>query len=152
MRKYYSVLFAGAVILAMTPSASFAQEDEASEPEIHYVTATVFEVPPGEEGQKVMAFIDAVWVPIAKVNPNVLHSSVLVHNWGSNSAEVVLAFEYADWAAIEAYCHECDAWDEENEPEEGTPERVEWDAMFAAFFKSLRRPSGRDLHERYELG
>jgi hypothetical protein len=136
MHKYISLLFAGAVLLLMTPLAAFGQEEEEPEPEIHYVTATVFDVPPGEEGQKVMGWIDAVMVPITKVNPNVLHSSVLQHNWGSNSAEIVLAAEYADWAAIEADCEPCDAWFEENQPEEGTPEREEWDAMAEAFFKA----------------
>ncbi len=136
MRKYISVLFAGAVVLLMTPLAAFAQEEEAPEAEIHYVTATVFNVPPGEEGQKVMGWIDEVMVPFDKVNPNILHSSVLEHNWGSNSAEIVLAAEYADWASIEADCEPCDAWFEENQPEEGTPEREEWDAMAEAFFKA----------------
>jgi hypothetical protein len=136
MSKYLSLLFAAAVMLLLTPVASFAQEEEASEPEIHYVTATVFKVPPGEEGQKVMAWIDAVTVPMSKVDPNVLHSSVLQHNWGSNSAEIVLAAEYADWASIEADCDECDAWFEANQPAEGTPEREEWDEMAAAFFKA----------------
>jgi hypothetical protein len=136
MRKHFSLLFAGAVVLLMTPLAAFAQEEEEPEPEIHYVTVSIFDVPPGEEGQKVMGFIDAVMVPITKMNPNVLHSSVLQHNWGSNSAEIVLAAEYADWASIEADCAECDAWFEETQPEEGTPEREEWDAMAAAFFKA----------------
>ena len=136
MNKYFSLLLAGAVMLVMTPAASFAQEDEAPEPEIHYVTATVFDVPPGEEGQKVMGWIDAVMVPVAQVNPNVLHSSILRHNWGANSAEIVIAAEYADWASIEADCEECAAWFEANQPAEGTPEREEWNEMAAAFFKA----------------
>jgi hypothetical protein len=137
MRKYISVLFAGAVLLLMTPLAAFAQEEEVAEPEIHYVTVSIFEVPPGEEGQKVMAWIDEVIVPTTGINPNILHSSVLTHNWGSNSAEIVLAAEYADWAAIEADCEPCGAWFEENQPAEDTPEREEWDAMANAFFKAF---------------
>ena len=136
MRKYVSVLLAGVAMLLVTPLASFAQEEEPPEPEIHYISATVFEVPFGEEGQKVMAWIDAVWVPRDKVNPNVLHSSVLQHNWGSNSAQIVLVAEYADWASIEADCDECVAWFEENQPAEDTPEREEWDENAAAFFKA----------------
>ena len=31
MRKYFSLLFAGAVMLVMTPLASFAQEEEGPE-------------------------------------------------------------------------------------------------------------------------
>ncbi len=38
MHKYISVLFAGAVVLLMTPLAAFAQEEEAPEPEIHPIT------------------------------------------------------------------------------------------------------------------
>ena len=137
MRKYLSVLFAGAVLLLMTPLAAFSQEEEVTEPEIHYITATVFDVPSGEKGQKVMEYIQSVIVPTNQLNSNVLHSSVLTHNWGSNSAEIVLVAEYADWAAIEASCGEpCQAWFEENQPEEGTPEREEWDAMAQAFSRA----------------
>jgi hypothetical protein len=137
MRKYFSLLLAGAAVLVISPLAAFAQEEEGPEPEIHYVTATVFNVPPGEEGQKVMAWIDEVMVPTNRINPNILHSSVLTHNWGSNSAAIVLAAEYPDWAAIEADCEPCEAWFEENQPAEDTPEREEWDEMAAAFFKAF---------------
>ena len=137
MREYSSLLFAGAVLLLMTPLASFAQEEEVTEPEIHYITATVFEVPSGNEGQNVIGYIHSVIVPTNQIDPNILHSSVLTHSWGSNSAEVVLVAEYADWAAIEASCGEpCQAWFEENQPEEGTPEREEWDAMAQAFSRA----------------
>ena len=137
MRKYFSLLLAGAAILVMNPLAAFAQEQEEPEPEIHYITATVFDVPSGEKGQKVWEYIESVIVPLNQLDPNVLHSSVLTHNWGSNSAEVVLVAEYADWAAIEASCGEpCRAWFEENQPEEGTPEREEWDAMAQAFSRA----------------
>jgi len=138
MPKYFSLLFAGAVLLAMTPLASFAQEEEVAEPEFHYVTVSTFEVPPAEEGQKVMGWIDAVNVPFTRLNPNVLHFSVLEHAWGSNLAEIVVEVEYADWASIEAGCDECMAWFHENQPAEGTPEREEWDAMRDAFVKAYR--------------
>lgn len=134
MRKYLSLLLAGAAVLAVNSPAAFAQEEEESEAEVHYITASAFEVPPGEKGSKVMDWIQSVIVPINQLNPNILRSAVLTHNWGSNSAEVVLVAEYADWGAIEADCPACAAWMEENQPEEGTPEREEWDAMAEAFF------------------
>jgi hypothetical protein len=138
MRKRFSLLFVGAAVLLIAPLEAFAQEEEQEpEPEIHYVTVAIFEVPRGEEGQKVMGFIDAAVVPIRQMNPNILHSSVLTHSWGSNSAEVVFVAEYADWAAIEADCEPCDAWLEENRPAEDTPEREKWDAMAHAFVNAF---------------
>ena len=138
MRKYLSVLLAGAAVLLLTPLAAFAQEEEESEPVFHYLTVTTFDAPGGEEAEKMREYFETIAAPVAKINPNVLSYRVAQHNWGSNSAQVVLIAEYADWAAIEADCAACEAWFEENQPEEGTPEREEWDAMTGAFFRAFR--------------
>ncbi len=134
MRKFLSVLFAGAAVLLISPVAAFAQEEEEAEPVFHYLTVTTFDSPGGEEGALLLEGLETIAAPLARLNPNVLSYRVAQHNWGSNSAQVVIITEYADWAGIEADCAECDAWFEENQPEEGTPEREEWDAMNAAFF------------------
>ncbi|TFG63243.1 MAG: hypothetical protein E4H28_06655 [Gemmatimonadales bacterium] len=134
MRKYLSVLLAGAAVLLITPFAAFAQDEAESEPVFHYVTVTTFNNPGGEEGQQVGKWIEMVAAPVAKLNPNVLSYKVARHNWGSNSAQVVIIAEYADWAAIEGDCAACDAWFEANVPAEGTPEREEWDAANQAYF------------------
>jgi len=133
MRKFFSLLFAGAAVLLITPLAAFAQEEEESEPVFHYLAVTTFNVPRGEEGALVQEWIETVTAPIQRLDPNVISFRVAQHAWGSNRAQVVFIREYADWAAIEADCAECDAWFEENKPEEGTPEREEWDAMAEAF-------------------
>ena len=138
MRKYLSVLLAGAAVFLIVPVSAFAQEEEESEPVFHYLTVTTFNAPGGEEGQKLQDYFETIAAPLARINPNVLSFRVAQHNWGANSAQVVLISEYADWAAIEADCAECDAWFEENQPEEGTPEREEWDAMTGAFFGAFR--------------
>ena len=138
MRKYLSVLIAGAAVLLITPLAAFAQEEEEAEPVIHYLTVTTFDAPGGDEGALVREWFETIGAPLAKLNPNVLSYRVAIHNWGANSAQVVIIAEYADWAAIEGDCAECDAYFEEMQPEEGTPEREEWDAIGSAFFKAYR--------------
>jgi len=138
MRKYLSLLLTGAVAFGITPLAALAQEEEEAEPVIHYLTVTTFDAPGGEEGALVQQSFEMVAAPLARLNPNVLSYRVAVHNWGANSAQVVIITEYADWAGIEAECAECDAWFEEMQPEEGTPEREEWDAIGGAFFKAFR--------------
>jgi len=138
MRKYLSVLIAGAAVLLITPLAAFAQEEEEAEPVIHYLTVTTFDAPGGDEGALVREWFETIGAPLAKLNPNVLSYRVAIHNWGANSAQVVIIAEYADWAAIEGDCAECDAYFEEMQPEEGTPEREEWDAMHTAFVTAYR--------------
>ncbi len=134
MRKHLPVLVAGACMLLATPVTAFPQEEE-EEPEFHFLTVPTFDLPGGEEREKAFVWIDSIMVPLTQLNPNVLWSRVATHNWGSNSAQVALVAEYPDWASIEADCEPCDAWFEEMQPEEGTPEREEWDAMAQNLFK-----------------
>ncbi len=141
MRKYLSLLLTGAVAFGITPLAAFAQEEEEAEPVFHYLTVSTFESPGGEEGALIRESFETIGAPLAKVNPNVISYRVAVHNWGSNSAQVLIITEYADWAGITAECEECHAWFHENQPEEGTPEREEWDAMSSAFSKAFREHS-----------
>ena len=79
--------------------------------------------------------ICSAWRQRLKVDPNILSYRVATHNWGANSKDIVIMAEYDEWADIEADCPACDAWFEENQPEEETPEREEWDAMAETFFK-----------------
>ena len=138
MRGSFSAMLAVVAMLLVTPPAVFAQEEADPEPVIRYITVTTWDFPGGEQGQKAVEWIEKVMVPITKMNPNVLSSRIGFHIWGSNSAQATLIAEYADWAAINADCESCDAWFEEQQPEEGTPEREEWDAMAQAFFQAYR--------------
>lgn len=125
----------GAVSL---PSTVLAQEPDEEPPETHVLTVTTFQLPPGEEGQKVMRFIDRVIAPQAKNNPNVLSYRIAQHYWGSTSSEVKIIAEYADWASVEAECGApCEEWEEANLPEEGTPEREEFDDLAQAWQRAF---------------
>jgi hypothetical protein len=135
MRKYFPAMLAAVAMLLVTPPTVFAQEEAEPEPVFHYVTVTTWDFPGGEQGQKAMDWVEKVQMPLTRMNPNVLSSRFARHIWGSNSAQAVQIVEYADWAAINADCEPCDAWFEEQQPEEGTPEREEWDAMAQAFFQ-----------------
>lgn len=107
------------------------------------LTITTFTMPGGEEGQKVLRFLDEVVVPQARNNPNVPSYRIAQHYWGSNSSEAKIIAEYADWTAVEAPCGPaCQDWATANVPEEGTSEREEFDdlarAYQAAFFGGHR--------------
>lgn len=118
--------------VAAGPGSLRAQDD--APPETRVLTVSTFQLPPGDEGQKVMRFIDRVVAPQARNNPHVLGYRVAQHYWGSNSSEVKIMAEYADWAAVEADCGApCETWAEANIPEEGTPEREEFDDLQQAW-------------------
>jgi hypothetical protein len=123
-----------ATVLAVSPVVLHAQ-DAAPPPEIHYMAVTTFSAPFNAEGQKVGWWIDSVMAPGAKVDPNVLSYRVGTHIYGSSAGDIIITTEYADWTSINADCEPCDAWFEERQPEEGTPEREAWDEAQAAFFK-----------------
>lgn len=129
--------FASAVpclaLLALVPLPLAAQEDEGADPTVHYISVTTFRAPPGEQRSQAMQWIREVMVPGARMNPNVLSYRVATHNWGSNAKDITIIAEYPSWEAIEADCEPCNEWFEEQQPEEGTPEREEWDARFDAF-------------------
>ncbi|MEN8375350.1 MAG: hypothetical protein ABFS34_07875 [Gemmatimonadota bacterium] len=123
-------------VLLLIPIGVTAQDDDDDEgPEIRYLTTSQFHLAYGDDRQAVMWWVDSVSVPINEMDPNVLWSRVAVHNYGPNGGDVVFMSEYADWASINAPCEPCDEWFEERQPEEGTPEREEWDANLATFLK-----------------
>ena len=130
MRNHWPVLLAG--ILLTTPSIVLAQDEE--EPVIHYITTTTFELPTGDDRAVVIEYIDEVWAPQARLDPNVLWFRVATHNWGSNSNMAVMIYEYEDFASINADCEPCNDWYEAQQPAEGTPEREAWDEREEIFF------------------
>ncbi|MFQ5678026.1 MAG: hypothetical protein ACE5HP_01040 [Gemmatimonadota bacterium] len=120
------------------PATLRAQDQEEAPPETRVLTVTTFQLPSGEDGQKVMQFIDRVVAPQARNNPNILSYRIAQHYWGSNSAEVKIIAEYANWAAVEAPCGTpCQEWAEANTPEEGTPEREEFDDLAQAWQRAF---------------
>ncbi len=122
--------------LTLAPAPLLAQDEaEEEEPDTNYITVTRIRMPATADREKAIEWIDKVAAPIAKLDPNVLWYRVAVHNWGSNSKDVVIMAEYDNWADIEGDCPACDQWFEENQPEEGTPEREEWDALAETFFE-----------------
>ncbi len=132
-RMIVSAALLAAAAFALVPSPVIAQEEE-EEPDVNYITLTKIHMPATQDRQKAIQWIETVMVPVAQLDPNVLWYRVAMHNWGSNSEDVVIMAEYDDWADIEADCPACEAWFEENQPAEGTPEREEWDAMAETFF------------------
>lgn len=138
MRTIPLIPILGLLAATAMPAAALAQESDEEPPETRVITITTFHVPPGEDGQKVMRFIDRVIAPQARNNPNVLSYRVAQHFWGSNSSEAKIIAEYADWASVEAPCGApCEEWSEENIPEEGTPEREEFDELSQAWQRAF---------------
>lgn len=130
-----SLAVALAAAFAVSPVVLHAQDADAAPPANTFITVTSFSAPFNDEGQKVLWWVDSVMVPSSKMNPNVLHLRVGTHNWGSSAGDIVMIAEYADWNAINADCEPCNAWFEERQPAEGTPEREAWDEAQAAFLK-----------------
>lgn len=127
-----------ACLLLLIPLAGVSAQDDDDDdagPEIRYLTTSQFKVPFGEDRAAVMWWVDSVTVPTANMNPAVLWSRVATHIWGSDSRDVVFMTEYSSWADINAPCEVCNEWFDERQPEEGTPEREEWDANLAMFLK-----------------
>jgi len=134
-RKTAWVVFALVVLVGLIGApAVFAQDDDG--PSNRIVTVTKFKVPFGDRST-LFPWMEQYFHPFALLNPNVITYRWMVHNWGSNAAAVVIVAEYAEWADIEADCGQpCDDWEEANpDPEEGTPEREEFDKAQALFNK-----------------
>lgn len=124
-----------ALAAALVAFPATAHGQAAAPPATHYVTVTTFSAPFNDEGGKVMWWIDSVMVPLAKMDPNVLHMRVGGHIWGSSAGDIIMIAEYADWNAVNADCAACDAWLEKRRPAEGTPEREAWNEAQATFLK-----------------
>ena len=122
-------------LVLLAPTVAVAQDDGQA-PEIRVLQITTFYAPQGEERQKMMQFINRVIAPQARNNVHVLSYRVATHFYGANSTEIKLITEYPDWESVAAPCGEpCQTWAEENIPEEGTPEREEFDEQQAAWLK-----------------
>lgn len=134
-RKTAWVVFALVMVVGLmgTPAA-FAQDDDG--PANRIMTVTTFKVPFGERST-LFPWMEQYFHPFGQLNPNVINYRWMVHNWGSNASAVVIAAEYADFEDIQADCGQpCDDWQEANQPpDEGTPEREEYDKAQALFNK-----------------
>lgn len=139
---HLAILTTAVVSLLGAPAVGLAQEQQEEEegPGTRIVTATIFQVPFAERS-KVFPFMREYFLPGIQLNPNVLNFRLLVHNWGSDASQVVLLSEYASLADIEAECGQpCEDYQAAHpEPEEGTPEREEFEERQAAFSKYYTR-------------
>lgn len=120
-------LAAGLVV----PGNAVAQEEG---PGSRIVTATSFHVP-FYDRDVVFPFMEEYFLPGIQLNPNVLNSRVLVHNWGSDATMVVIVSEYEDFASIDADCGApCEEYFEQHPaPEEGDPDYEAFE-LFAKYY------------------
>lgn len=134
MRKSLLAGLLAMLFLGITAVDIAHAQDEG--PGSRYVAVTTFDVPFNDRA-KVFQHIMTRILPATKLNPNVVNSRVLLHNWGSNASQVVLVSEYADWAAIEADCGKpCDDFYEANPaPEEGDEGYTEYRERVELFNK-----------------
>ncbi len=107
-------------------------------PGTRYVTVTSFDVPFNDRAQ-VFQHITERFLPAIKLNPNVVNSRVLLHNWGANASQVVMVAEYETWEAIEADCGQpCDDFYEANpapdEGDDGYEEYQERQRLFSKYY------------------
>jgi hypothetical protein len=122
------------VLLAATAPPIAAQEEEG--PGARVVTVTSFEVPFADRGT-VIPFMVERFLPGMQLNPNAINVRVLFHNWGGNAADMAIVAEYASFEDIESDCGQpCDDYYDANPPpEEGTPEREEFNKAAALWSK-----------------
>ena len=130
------VIALGVVCMAwIAASEPLLAQDGDDGPGTRIVTVTSFDVPLGKRGD-FMRFYRSRIAPASQLNPLVLNHRVLFHRWGSDAANMAVVNEYASFADIEADCQPCDDWNDANPiPEEGTPEREEFDEMGEMFTK-----------------
>lgn len=125
---------AALMLLAVPAPPMVAQEDDG--PGTRVVTVTSFEVPFNDRAT-VIPFMVERFLPAMQLNPNVINARLLFHNWGSNAAAIAIVAEYASFADIESDCGQpCDDYYDANPPpDEGTPEREEFDKAAALWSK-----------------
>ncbi len=136
MSKSIAAAAALAVLLSwglVRPQAALAQE----EPGYRVIAVTTFDVPYGPDRGAILEFMRDRWLPGIQLNPSVLGLRVAQHYYGSNADQIVVISEYAEWADITAPCGApCDEYFEAHPlPEEGTPEREEFNRVVALWQK-----------------
>lgn len=118
MRKFLLTGLLALLVFGFTGVDVANAQDEG--PGSRYVTTTTFDVPFNDRGQVFQHIMERI-LPATKLNPNIVNSRVLLHNWGANASQVVMVAEFESWEAIEADCGQpCDDFYEANPaPEEG---------------------------------
>ena len=129
------LLAAVALTLMLAPQVASAQDAAAGPAADPVIVITKFKAPFGEDGAKVMQFIEKVFVPQEEANPHVQSFYVLNHLYGEDAGDILMVRVYATWADVEAPCGEpCRAL-AETMPEPGTPEGDELQELGAVFTK-----------------
>lgn len=116
------------------PQTTLAQDDEG--PGSRLMTVTTWDVPYGDRSAFFQFFRNRI-LPSSQLNPNVINTRLLLHQWGSNADQIILVNEYADIEALAAGCGQpCDDYFEGNPPpEEGEEGYEEYQAGQEAFNK-----------------
>lgn len=130
------VLLAGMMMcVGLTmPQTTFAQDDEG--PGTRLVTVTTWDIPFGERGPFFQFFRSRI-LPNSQLNPNIINTRLMLHQWGSNAAQMILVNEYADMEALAAGCGQpCSDYFEANPaPQEGDEGYEEFQEGLEAFQK-----------------
>lgn len=116
------------------PQTTIAQEDEG--PGTRVITVTTWDVPYGERGAFWQFFRNRI-LPNSQLNPNVINSRLMLHQWGSNADQMILINEYADMEAVAAGCGQpcADYFEDNPPPQEGEEGYETYQAGQAAFNK-----------------
>lgn len=114
-----------AIAALSLPSEVVGQDEEGPGPRV--VAVTSFDLPMTDRS-KVVPYMVEYFLPGVQLNPKVLNFRVLLHNWGSNAAQVHLVSEYAEFGDIESECGvPCEEYQEQHPiPEEGSTEWAEF--------------------------
>jgi hypothetical protein len=123
------------------PQIALAQDDDG--PGWRTVHVISFELPPlGERGPFFRHLRDRI-EPGILLNPHVITSRVMIHNYGSNASQIILVREYANWADMGAGCGQpCADYREANrapaEGDEGYDDFVEGRDLWRKYFSHHR--------------
>lgn len=102
MKKTLLIAALGCLMLGLAgTNVALAQDDEG--PGQRYVAVTTFDVP-FTDRDVVMPFVRKYFHAGNQLNPNVINSRIMLHNWGANASQIVMVSEFGSWEAIEADC------------------------------------------------
>jgi hypothetical protein len=132
--RFLLVVGMGMLVGWSVPQQAVAQDDDG--PGTRIVSVTTFNVPFTVRGQVIPHMVARV-LPATQLNPHVITSRLLFHNWGSDASQIVMVAEYASMADVDADCGQpCTDYFEANPaPEEGDEGYEAFDEARRLFLK-----------------